>query len=818
MEPKISVIIPVYNQEPYLDEMLDSLFRQSYQNYEAVIINDGSTDRSMDIIRKYVKRDLRFKCVKKERSGIAAARNVGIGLAAGDYALFLDPEDVLPPNALRKYARAVDPSDPPDLVVGTLEMITPNGTRSIRGARRLSRQREIPPESPEFINSWHLGTKLFSLKTIRENMLEMPDLSCCTDGIFLLQFLNYSVSIRGCDAPTCRIRIHPAWQNPTALDEISMARFRDFSEAQKRLFEEADLLYSELPEETRDDYRSRLLLRLTDAELMNGFYRSVWNLSDEGAETCRTLIEQNLNKLDEASQNRFMKRNADILTLRGLPSKQDFAEHPRITVAVDFDFSEEEIVKMARGLYGQQDPSFELVFPETVRSRIPEKILRYPNIRFSEGTGAAFRQAARQHGRGEFLQIVDAPVYDSDRTLRRLTNALDEEKFASFAAVEIRRNEGLSTRPLHPIHDAFRRQGGRFAALNRMDGDILFANKLFRRSHLGAFRFTENTPEDIATLYATMPSLRLKSGTMLTEMTQEALNAIVPPQKIAPRAAGDPRRNLRPGSSGAEDSPRAGMLSGLSNGLAEAFRTLFRTPVRQAAEPSSAPGAPTEKNRLSGFRVILASQSPRRANILENHGIHADIHPVDVDETLPEGISPEDAVRYLALKKGLACEELFLAAETSEKDRASGPSAPHFEETEGREKDDRPPLILSADTIVYKDTILGKPADADEAASMLRRIRGTSHRVLTGVCLILPGKQCKHVFCDETAVTCADYSDDDIAAYIEAEKPFDKAGAYAIQGPFARFVEHLDGSRENVIGLPFEAIERELETWPDVSG
>ena len=184
------------------------------------------------------------------------------------------------------------------------------------------------------------------------------------------------------------------------------------------------------------------------------------------------------------------------------------------------------------------------------------------------------------------------------------------------------------------------------------------------------------------------------------------------------------------------------------------------------------------------MKIILASQSPRRLEILNKHGIEPIVMPADIDETLPDDISCEDAVEKLADKKAMAVYEQVK-------------SDPEYADA----------VIIGSDTIVYKDKIMGKPVDAEDAFSMLSSIRNTKHYVATGVAIIEVQTGKETVLCDLTTVYCKDYSDEEIWAYIESAKPFDKAGSYAIQGEFSKFIDHIDGDYENVVGLPFHRIE-----------
>lgn len=189
-------------------------------------------------------------------------------------------------------------------------------------------------------------------------------------------------------------------------------------------------------------------------------------------------------------------------------------------------------------------------------------------------------------------------------------------------------------------------------------------------------------------------------------------------------------------------------------------------------------------NASAAGTLILASASPHRKELLEKEGYSLIILPADVDERLPEGISPEDAVKYLAEKKADACAKYIL----KEKPGLAGLT------------------IIAADTIVYKEEIMGKPADRQDARRMLHTIRGTFHYVATGVAVMLSASGRKEIFCDLTKVYCRDISDSEIEAYLDTDEPYDKAGAYAIQGIFGKYIEKFEGRYDTVVGLPVQPI------------
>ena len=184
-------------------------------------------------------------------------------------------------------------------------------------------------------------------------------------------------------------------------------------------------------------------------------------------------------------------------------------------------------------------------------------------------------------------------------------------------------------------------------------------------------------------------------------------------------------------------------------------------------------------------RIILASQSPRRKELLEQVGLKFEILPAGGEERITTK-DPALAVRELAAQK--AAKVL------------------------GRAKGDC--LIIGADTVVALDgQILGKPADEEDAARMLRMLQGRSHSVYTGVALLHREGDCvtEAVFSEETRVAFYPMTEGEIRGYIKSKEPMDKAGAYGIQGLAAAFVEKISGDYNNVVGLPVGRIWQELK-------
>jgi nucleoside triphosphate pyrophosphatase len=183
------------------------------------------------------------------------------------------------------------------------------------------------------------------------------------------------------------------------------------------------------------------------------------------------------------------------------------------------------------------------------------------------------------------------------------------------------------------------------------------------------------------------------------------------------------------------------------------------------------------------MKLILASASPRRAEILRNAGIPFEARLVLFDETRHAGELRGDYARRLALGKARAAARAYSGADEC--------------------------LFIGADTIVVAgDEILGKPSSEADARRMLRRLGGTVHEVFTAVAVIRRPGSSEAVIDETTRVTFAPLSDAEIDSYIATGEPFDKAGAYAVQGIAGRFITRIEGCYFNVVGLPLARL------WP----
>jgi septum formation protein len=182
---------------------------------------------------------------------------------------------------------------------------------------------------------------------------------------------------------------------------------------------------------------------------------------------------------------------------------------------------------------------------------------------------------------------------------------------------------------------------------------------------------------------------------------------------------------------------------------------------------------------MNGVHLVLASASPRRRELLDQLGVTYRCDPAHIDESQRAGEAPDAYVQRMAREKAAVVAARYTLP-------------PH--------------VVLAADTSVVVDaTVLGKPRDRDDALAMLRRLSGREHTVLTALCLL--GDRGEHCRLVATQVEFAMLDDAACEAYLATDEPWDKAGAYAVQGVAGAFVRSMRGSYSNVVGLPL------YETW-----
>ncbi len=228
---KLSIIIPVYNAEEYLDRCLESIFEQSFPSYEVILVDDGSTDSSSLICDRYSATDSRFRTVHKPNGGVSSARNAGLNLAKGEYLMFVDSDDALLPDALERMMEGVVDED---VIIGGYtafiggipgKEVLPKKTCSYKGEGMNSFFEDNVRKNCEMLDApW---SKMFRRKAVGD-LRFCEDLSYAEDKLFVFSFLAICKSAHTCDVPVYAYHIRSGSLGSDIVSDRHLMQLRRF--------------------------------------------------------------------------------------------------------------------------------------------------------------------------------------------------------------------------------------------------------------------------------------------------------------------------------------------------------------------------------------------------------------------------------------------------------------------------------------------------------------------------------------------------------------------------------------------------------------
>ncbi len=365
---KISVIVPAYNSENFISETLDCLLSQSLKDIQIVVVNDGSTDGTGQIISAYAKKHAEILPVFQENAGVSAARNNGVDRAEGEYILFLDSDDLLGENALEQLCNALDETQA-DIAVCRVESFGA-GRSSNPIVDTLVKGKNIDCYDKRLLWNFLVSNKCYRAKTLKESGIRFPETAYSEDGAFFMQFVHTAKpKITGVESALFRYRRHSL----SVTHKVNTALLQDFSKSMDMIYSCAESNFSGTADE-KEDYLQEILYKNYSA-LINEFYRLLWvSEGNEALEYMKERIAYLESKMNRGTKSRCKALTKDMGNL--LFSKAEIAAKPIISVIVKNP--SEEFLK---SVYGQSMPVFELIClqnaPETENAvALPEKEIK----------------------------------------------------------------------------------------------------------------------------------------------------------------------------------------------------------------------------------------------------------------------------------------------------------------------------------------------------------------------------------------------------------------------------------------------------------
>ncbi|MCR5034930.1 MAG: CDP-glycerol glycerophosphotransferase family protein [Clostridia bacterium] len=552
---KVSVIVPVYNGENYLDEMLKSVRRQTLRDFEVIIVNDGSSDCSQDIIDRYCEEDKRFRCIIQEHQGISAARNAALETATGEYVVFYDADDTVPENSITDLYEAVK-KEFADLIIGLAEIRCIDETYIPTAMSRLAAQSKIDRYDLDMNGTCTLWNKLFKRDIIERNQLRFLPLTCGEDMVFVYQFAQRCRSITGCDSVIYTHHARSVHNGEEGTENLSSEKLQDLLSAFDKTLETVENAYKDhldaleknvaAPNEREELehkfrlFRENLYARFTGDSLLGKYYRYIWKLDPKDIESveqhvneCKTHIFPGEWEKSVDGENRDLALHKKILL-----KPEELAESPLLSVVVTSSVPKDHVGRFVSSLYNQEFPSFEVIVDEGLKEYISEVWKAKCNFRtlaHNDNT-SNFKKKALQELRGNYVMFIDDPILFSQRTVRRMftevTRKIDGPNFW-FICVPLRHIEGEGSRAIECHRAAFTKEQVKVklrSVYNQLD--YIWSNKMFHVPYLRAKRvlFTGDARKDIAKLYNNATYVKtpeLAMATMLNE--SDVLKRVVNP-------------------------------------------------------------------------------------------------------------------------------------------------------------------------------------------------------------------------------------------------------------------------------------------------
>lgn len=528
---KISVIMPVYNDEKFLRAALQSIKKQTFQDFEVLIVNDGSVDGSEEIIDEFCGDDDRFLKINQENQGVSAARNTALKAARGEYLAFADADDRVPETAYEVLYEIASQNEA-DLVVGGYKMDT--GLSAGKNARmvKLAKKTQIQPDDEDLIHSFALWNKLFRRELVEQFQIWFEPLRHVEDAVFLYTFLQHARRIFTCAAEVYTYYKRIPLLGTSTTQTLRPGLFEDAVKARERTLEQISGWSAKCQEEMR--------YKFLNTTMIGDYYRRLWVLDLNTSENLFRQIARDKRLVSQENWERIVKNNEDLQLEPHLRGRGEIAKSPLISVALSPVLTIEQTKALLASLYNQNLPNFEVVLDEAYRDVLPQVYLQKENLRFVEGRQSErelFNRAWRSSA-ASFLLFADLPIVFDLNSLKTMWSILSKEKtdFVSLRMVGFKNKKKTNLWPMERIfqkeHLEDEAKGARYQPL-----DWMLCNKLFDKAALKArdFSFSGNSAEDVKRCFADMTCKKSRG----------AVIAFLGPKEQLMREAGELNDELR---------------------------------------------------------------------------------------------------------------------------------------------------------------------------------------------------------------------------------------------------------------------------------
>jgi len=410
---KLSVIIPVYNNEDFIAKTIESVLKQSFRDFEIILVNDGSSDHSRDIIERFATQDQRIVCINQENQGVSSARNSGLAIAQGEFVHFVDGDDLLPKDSLM-HLNQISIVDDCDVISGIYERVDGVTPYTNGMAKHLSKKTaKIDKEDIELLFSWSLCNKWFRKSIIDEYHLRFENYSHFEDAVFLYSYLIHTDKIYSCPHLVYTYRKPLANIGRTTTQEVSQTLLEDSNKAFFRI--------QEITKSFGETFQSELNRRYISS-LIGDYYRRIWSLKSDFQDQVYLLIREYFGIMDKEQQTLVCERFPDLFSDGKLCTVEDMKNHPNVTIILD-GISRDFVNDFLLELYDQMMVHFRVEASEEYKDYVDPFFVNRENFYFyPQGSAADIIRKSESR----YIAIIDCDVVYDYRALYCMGKQLEK--------------------------------------------------------------------------------------------------------------------------------------------------------------------------------------------------------------------------------------------------------------------------------------------------------------------------------------------------------------------------------------------------------
>ncbi len=533
---EISVIVPVYNLERYIELGLESLAAQTFDDFEVLVVDDGSTDGSLSVIQRFCSRHANFTALSRPNGGIGAARNTGLEHATGRFISFMDGDDLFTPRALEVMYRAAIEHEA-DLVIADYDVFDQLRSWRVGEVSQLLSQPEYAPFDPRLLASPAVWNKLYRRSVIDAAGMEFSPVTVAEDVAFF-PYVHECSKIVTLNEVVCHYRRHtfvgdnrpPQYVAPRFIEDLCEA-YEDIRVSARRHLAsgrvEVRSAGEHLPEPLgpAEAYVQEVTLR-ESTSLINHWHHDMWVAPPLAIEMLAQRLSDVRAQLSFDAWNALLNRFRVYRLQETIAMHSDPASIPLVSIVAHHGDDEAKFARLVRSLYAQKFPRFELMISSDAEGLLPDEHRNRPNIVLLEATDeGSLYNAAIADGRCDYLVFTGPEFAYQSGGIRALFAAAENKNHDIVTSAVYSTESDSPDRLARTQSLAFATDDNGFRDTDKIrQWDRVLGNKLVSRAFLEVlgFEFTGRSADDAERLYRAASFGVVDAAVACTELADHA--------------------------------------------------------------------------------------------------------------------------------------------------------------------------------------------------------------------------------------------------------------------------------------------------------